>query len=259
MGDGSDKSKELVRRGEVLLLQGQEPEFIHYLHSGTLEILSAPEEFNGLDAEIIISKSKRVGVIKEKSLVSGLSILFTEPYKKSIRALEDSYITKYRIKDGGFRVIAQEDSSLAMNILGHLCKRLEISLSDASKYTKIYQNIIRINDNLSILHKELSLRNAADKLQDRSEALHQTFVENGGGFPARFDAKFLIADNRSILKKNYNFPGLPLDALVDVKLIGFIKRFFKINSRTLESVMMEDAEISVFMFESLSDSLIKEK
>ena len=129
---------ELIKRGEILIIQGQEPKYMHYLHSGALEILSTSSENEGLDPKIIISKSKKVGIIKDKTLISGLSILFTDPYKKSIRAIEDSYVSKYPIKDGGFRQISKEDPNLATTIITHLIKRLENSISNALNYTKLY-------------------------------------------------------------------------------------------------------------------------
>ena len=55
---------ELIKRGEILIIQGQEPKYMHYLHSGALEILSTSSENEGLDPKIIISKSKKVGIIK---------------------------------------------------------------------------------------------------------------------------------------------------------------------------------------------------
>jgi CRP-like cAMP-binding protein len=43
MAEGNGQ-QELVRAGEVLILQGKEPEYIHFLHSGSMEILSTPQE-----------------------------------------------------------------------------------------------------------------------------------------------------------------------------------------------------------------------
>ncbi|HPA73561.1 MAG TPA: cyclic nucleotide-binding domain-containing protein, partial [Spirochaetota bacterium] len=126
----NEKNREQIRKGDIIILQGDEPRFLYYLHSGTLEILSCPSEYEGLAKDIIISKSTRVGIINANSLISGLSILFTEPYQKTIRAIEDSVITKYPIKEGGFRQVVEDDKSLSVNILNHLFKRFELSISD---------------------------------------------------------------------------------------------------------------------------------
>ena len=176
MNEGNSiKNAEIIKKGEFLIVQGSEPQFIHYLNKGSMEILSAPEEFGGLEGDALIAKSKRVGVINEKSLISGLSLLFTEPYKKSIRALEDSQVVKYPIREGGFNEIAQADPSLGINILNHLFRRLELSISDASKYTKLYQNLNRINDNIAIIFKVLSEEHIPEKIYSRAENLYKTF------------------------------------------------------------------------------------
>ncbi len=256
MAEGNGK-QELVRAGEVLILQGKEPEYIHFLHSGSMEILSTPQEYEGLDEQIMLSHSVRVGIINAKTLISGLSILFTEPYQKSIRALEDCQITKYPIKEGGFSQICRENISLAVNILSHLYKRFELSISDAGKYSTLYLNLSRINDNMSLIIKDAVGNVPGERLQGRADETHRQFVQNGGEFPSRYDAKFLIADNSSILKKKYDFPGLPLDSLIDMKQCFFMKKFLKLTPATLGGLIKEDGTIAVYIFEVLSENLLK--
>ncbi len=253
----NEKNREQIRKGDIIILQGDEPRFLYYLHSGTLEILSCPSEYEGLAKDIIISKSTRVGIINANSLISGLSILFTEPYQKTIRAIEDSVITKYPIKEGGFRQVVEDDKSLSVNILNHLFKRFELSISDASKYTRLYQNLTKINDNMCLVLKELAANISSDKLLNRMEPLYETYANNGGEFPSRFDAKFLISDNGSILKKNYNFPGLPLESLIDLKQSNFFKKLLAVSPNLLESMIREKPDIATFIFETISDDLLK--
>ena len=230
---------------------------MYYLHEGALEILSCPSEFEGLDREIVIAKSTRVGTVGPNTLISGLSILFTEPYQKSIRALDDSYITRYPIKEGGFKQIASEDQALTVNILGHLFNRFELSISDASKYLKLYQNLTKINDNLALIIKELSASISDEKLLGRIEPLYVTYRNNGGEFPSQFDAKFLIADNGNILKKSYNFPGLPLESLIDLKQMSFFKRLLSVGPSILEAMIKDKPDVAIYMFEVVSENLLK--
>lgn len=253
----AEKNKEQIKKGDIIILQGDEPRFLYYLHSGTLEILSCSPEYEGLARDIIVSKSTRVGTIDANSLISGLSILFTEPYQKTIRAIEDSVITKYPIKEGGFKQVVAEDQSLAVNILGHLFKRFELSISDASKYTRLYQNLTKINDNLGLLFKELASNINAEKLLNRMEPLYETYINNGGEFPSCFDAKFLISDNGSILKKNYNFPGLPLESLIDLKQSNFFKKLLAVSPNLLEALIKDKQDIAIFIFETISEYLLK--
>ncbi len=251
------KSEETVKPGQLLIVQGTEPKFIHYLSKGSMEILSAPEEFDGVNPELIVSKSKRVGIINEKSLISGLSLLFTEPYKKSIRALEECHVIKYPIREGGFKDIAREDADLGINILGHLFKRIELSISDASKYTKLYQNLNRINDNICLIFKVLSENEIPERANSRADSLHKAYVNNGGEFPSVFDGKYIIADHSNLLKRNYSFPGLPLESLVDTREINFFKKLLKLDTNLLKTVVRADFSILTYMYEILSENLLR--
>ncbi len=258
MTPSTDSSKgDLVKKGQLLIRQGEEPRFMYYMHSGALEILSAPPEYEELHTDILLSKSKRVGTIKEKNLISGLSILFAEPYKKSIRAIEDSYVSKYPIKEGGFQQIVTDNTPLAVDILSNLFRRLELSIPDASRYTSLYQNIARINDNICLVYKALSQGPLPEKLQPRADAIYDTYVLNGGSFPGSFDAKFVIADNSGVLKKKYSFPGLPMETILDLKQCNFINKFIKLDINVLIGVVKRDPSIATYMFETISDNLLK--
>ncbi len=253
----TNSNKELVQKGEILTVQGEHPQCLHYIHSGIIEILSASIEYEGLDPDIIISKSKRIGIINEETLVSGFSVLLSGPNKKSLRVLEDSYITKYPIKEGGIKQIVRDNPNLATTILTHLFKRLELSISDSSKHTKLYQYLSRINDNISIMHKALSARNIYEKLQSKSDNLYNMFTSNGGDLQIVFNAKFLITDNSQFLKKKYSFPGLPMESLIDQKQCQLIKKILKINPKIFGAMIKTDPSILVDMFELLTDNLFK--
>ena len=51
MADNSD----IIKKGEVLFSQGEIPTELYLLQKGSLEILSASDEFEGLDSSIIPS------------------------------------------------------------------------------------------------------------------------------------------------------------------------------------------------------------
>ncbi len=64
-----------------------------------------------------------------------------------------------------------------------------------------------------LMYKALAQGPLPEKLQQRADALHDTYVLNGGSFPGSFDAKFVIADNGGMLRKKYSFPGLPMETI----------------------------------------------
>ena len=247
---------EKIRKGEILILQGEEPRFIYYLQSGSVEILSAPSEYEGLDSKIIVDKSKRVGVINEKSVIAGLSLLFTEPYKKTIRAIEDCVVKKYPLREGGFRQIVVDDPTFAALLLTHVLKRLELSLNDVKKYTVLYQNLCRVNDNFSLIAGEVS-DNLPDNLSQRAGDLYRIFTQSGGDFPSRIDAKFIVQDNSNLLKKKYLFPGLPVESLVDIKQCNFLKKIVGMGNQLLIPMFRSDPNIPIYIFNCASENLVK--
>ena len=247
---------EKIRKGEILILQGEEPRFIYYLQSGSVEILSAPSEYEGLDSKIIIDKSKRVGIINEKSVIAGLSLLFTEPYKKTIRAIEDCVVKKYPLREGGFRQIVVDDPTFAALLLTHVLKRLELSLNDVKKYTVLYQNLCRVNDNFSLIAGEVS-DNLPDNLSQRAGDLYRIFTQSGGDFPSRIDAKFIVQDNSNLLKKKYLFPGLPVESLVDIKQCNFLKKIVGLDNQLLIPMFRSDPNIPIYIFNCASENLVK--
>ncbi|MEJ5360917.1 MAG: cyclic nucleotide-binding domain-containing protein [Spirochaetota bacterium] len=247
---------EKIRKGEIIILQGEEPRFIYYLQRGSVEILSAPAEYEGLDSKIIIDKSKRVGIINEQSVIAGLSLLFTEPYKKTIRAIDDCVVKKYPLREGGFKQIVIDDPSFAALLLTHVLKRLEVSLNDVKRYTLLYQNLCRVNDNFSLVAGEVS-DNLPDTLAQRAGDLYRIFTQNGGDFPSRIDAKFLIQDNSNLLKKKYSFPGLPVESLIDLKQCNFLKKLVSLDNQLLINMFRSDPNIPIYIFNCASENLVK--
>lgn len=257
MEENGKSGGEPVNAGQVLIAQGQRPGYIYFLSRGAVEILTASSEFAGLDPEIIVSKSKRVGIINGEALFTGFSVPFGAASQKTVRALENSVVTKYPIRDGGIRQIAGTNPSLIINLLNQMFQRLELSISDVAKYTKLYQNLCRLNDNISLMYKVLPKKDISDKFRNKAENLYNIFISGGGSFDSLLGAKFLITDNSSSLKKKYSFPGLPVESLIDPKQCGMIKKFLKINRKILGDVIREDDSILADMIEIVSDNLNK--
>ncbi len=253
----ADNKGEAIRKGELLIVQGSEPKYIYYLQSGAVEILSAPAEYVDLHSDILISRSRRVGVIQEKSVISGMSILFNEPYKKSVRAIEDSMVMKYPIREGGITQVLSENPSLAMNLFSHVIKRLELSISDAAKYARLYQNLALVNDNMGLIYRKIGWGTAPDQLLARADQVFDAYSRSGGTFPSVIDAKFLIKDNSSMLKKKYAYPGLPLESLVDMRQCMFMSRLGRLDGNMLLPVMRSDPAIPAYIFETIAENLMK--
>jgi CRP-like cAMP-binding protein len=168
-----------LKAGQLLYAQGSRPDGLYLLHTGTLEILLAPDEFEGMDPTIILSRSKRVGTVKGKTVLTGFSRLFTEPRKVSLRALEPCQVVKYPLRKGGLKGIVLADISQTATLLKNIFNRINQAITDLNRTIKLYQHTARVNDNLHIVYRELSLSNAAGNLDEEATRLHETFQENG--------------------------------------------------------------------------------
>ena len=253
----SDNKKELVKAGGVLILQGKVPRYMFYLHSGAVEVLSAAKEFEGLDASIISSKSKRVAFLQEDILIPPMNVVFTDPSTKTVRVVQDSYVSRFPLDQGGIVQMAREDPSLTAAMLSHLFKLLDSSIANDSKYTKLYTYLCKINDNLALLHQDLPKSELAEKLKNKSESLYKVFKSNKGTFPEVVDAQFLISDNSAFIRKKYAFPGMPIQSIIDAKQCAQVKKFLQLDKGTFANLVKEDPSILQNMIETISDNLIR--
>ena len=128
-----------LKNGDMLFVQGEKPDGIYILENGNLEILSTSEKYNNLDKNIIVSKSRRVGLVKGKAIISGFSRRLMEPYKKTLRAIGDCKLSKVSSKNG-FQDIASSNPDQAASALQQLYVSLSASIADVNKYSKLHQH-----------------------------------------------------------------------------------------------------------------------
>jgi len=249
----ADERQELLKSGATLFVQGETPMEIFSLNSGSLEVLSASAEFNGLDPSIILSKSRRISVIRGKTVIAGFSSLMRGPYLKSVRALEDSYISRYPLGPNGFRDVIVTDLSMAANILRQLFNRVNVTVSEAGKFAKLYQNICMIGDNLAIVYKVLSGSGAPAALDSKAEMLVKNFSSSAAQMPQQFSAKFLITDNSRYLSRRYEVPGESLDSMMKKDATVLVKKLLQMEGPVFGAVIKSDVSIAESIFEILSD------
>lgn len=247
-------SGQQVKKGEVLFYQGSAPKEIFFLQSGALEILSASDEFNGLDKSIILSRSTRVGVLSGKRAVPSFSPDLVKPGIMTVRAIADSQVARVPVS-GGFKGLSHSDPARALNILKHLYS-LKNSFSEfTDKINKLYGNVSRVNDNISLIYKELSVSGADDKLDRKADDLYNEYKSNGGEIPGEFRAKFLVDDRSRYFSKDYSIETGEHGA--DNREINeFVKRILMLDSKVNSLMVKSDPEIGVMMHRVLTGNLI---
>jgi len=242
-----------LQKGEALFVQGEQPQSLFMLKQGSLEILSASSEFEGLDAGIILEKSNRVHLISGKGIMAGYSQMLTGPYKVSARASEVSIVTEVPLKQGGFKAIAAGDLGQSINILRQVYNRLNGVISDAGRFLKLYSTLASMSDNLSLLYSELSQGNVSKEMHNSAEELYNQFKAKGGTIPQSIDASLLIKDMGSLLGKTYSFNGPPLESLYNKDMYAFLKRLLMLDANILGAVLKKDPVITLHMFSCLTD------
>ena len=243
-----------LKSGDILFVQGESARSLFMLQNGTVEILSASEEYNGLDRSIVISKSKRVGVLNGKTLLSGFDDT-NGVYRMTVRAAGDAAVAKHALPSGGIRGMAASSTTQAVNVLKYLYNNMKSVNAIIAKFGMLYKTACVIADNIGIIYRELSETNTSERLHGIADEVHGKFKSNGGGVPAQFDARFLVTDNSSFLDKDYRIPESSLGKSVP-RLDDFMMRTLQLDQSVIESMFKADPTMAEHMYEGLSDNFI---
>jgi hypothetical protein len=235
--------------GEIIVMQGESVPFFLYLAKGSVEILSAAQEYSGLNSKIILEHSNRVNLISEASFILGIS-------GKTVRAVDACDVQMFQAPEGFSRFVKEEPGT-AVTLLAHLFRRVEMANADLGKLLKLYQNICVVGDNLSIMSKEVSAGELPERISSRADILNETFRKSGGALPKQFDPQFLLTDRSVSLKKKYQLPGDPLESVLEKSLYDFFKRFARVDRNISAHLAKADPEIAAYMFERVSLYLSK--
>lgn len=196
-----------LKQGEILFIQGENPDRIFMLQEGEIEILSAPGEFLGLDKNIIIDKSARVCSVKGKSMLLGYSGLLASPYTRSARAVTASQIVEYPLPQGGFRGVAGRDLNTSINMLRQLFNSFMNAQGHMKKAVSAYTRFSQVDDNLALAYSNLSQANGPDSINKKSDNLRTVFSMNRGTIPAIITVDFLLRtgprSSRNHILKNW--------------------------------------------------------
>jgi len=243
----------IVKKGDILFTQGENPTRFFIMQDGEVEVLSAPEEFMGLDSDLIADKSVRVCTIKGRSMLVGFSGLLTSPYTNTIRAIADTQVVEYPIASGGYKGVAQRDISSAMNMLRQLFNNYMIAQTAMKKVAGLYVRLCQVDDNILLLFNALSPNSGSENLNKKSDDLYSVFTFAKGRVPDTVTIDFVIEDKGSLLKKNYA-EGINTETLA-ADYMEVIKRLLKLDPQLLTEVFRADPDLPVSVFTSLVKAL----
>ncbi len=242
-----------LKKGELLFLQGENPVKLFMLQDGEMEILSTPDEFIGLDSDIIVDKSVRVCSLKGRTMLVGFSGALVSRYTKSARALTDCEIVEYPLPQGGFKGVATRDINGTINMLRQVFNIFMLSQNQLKKAAALYVRMGQIDDNMLLLLNNLSSGNAPESFVKRGEELYSTFSFSKGKIPEIVSADFVIEDKGALLKKSYT-EKLVKDAIAG-DYAELIKKLLKLDPQLMAGVIKGDPEIGVSMFASIASAV----
>ncbi|MCL1910754.1 MAG: cyclic nucleotide-binding domain-containing protein [Leptospirales bacterium] len=242
-----------IRAGDIIFTQTTPPNEIAVLQSGTVELLSVSEEYEGIDPQIILRHSLRSMLIKEPGIIVGHSPLLTGTCSKSVRAVTNCSLISYPLNAAGFEEIAAADPNSAGTMLRQIYNRIHSAAANDQKYAKLYQNICVISDNLSLMYTELSGSGAPDALESKASSLHQNFLSAQASFPQEFTTQFVITDNGRFLSRRYGLHGESVESAMQKDIVGLIKRLLSMNKQIFTEMIKADKGIAVTICETLTD------
>jgi hypothetical protein len=242
-----------LKKGEILFLQGENPVKLYMLQEGEIEILSAPQEFMGLDSDIIIDKSVRVSSFKGKAMLIGFSGLLVSKYGKSARAVTDSVIVEYPISQGGFKGVASKDINGSINMLRQIFNNYMLSQTQLKKAVSLYTRLSQVEDNLLLLYHDFSTGNGPELFNKKSEDLYSVFSFNKGKFPEVVAADFIIEDKSALLKKSYT--DKLIKEVMGSDYAELIKKILKLEPQIMAGMIKNDPEIAVSIFSSVASAV----
>lgn len=239
----ADSQKENILGGQLIYKQGEKYDYLCLLISGTIEILSADPEYNGLDETILLKNSRRVGKINEKTFLASFA-------DKTVRAVTDCTIQKIKIPPKGISQFALSNPGQAITLLMHLFKRNEAAYSDYQKITKFFKTISAFTDNLSLIYKELSAKELPERLEQITSEISGKV--DSANLPATFDCSFLVSDKSSLLGRNYDIQGQDANKSFDKNQYAFLKRFLKVDKNIFGHLLKADPGICGYINQTVS-------
>ncbi len=242
---------EQIPEGSLIFIQGKFPGDIVILQEGTVEMLSAPEEYSGLDKEILLSRSSRILVSSQPGIILGHSSMLSGQCTKTVRALTDCTVVRYKLSSEGIREMAQtmpEDTAI---LLMNMISRIKSSSATDTRYSRMYQWSCAFADNLAIMYKELNGRGAPEELDSRAESMYRNFTASNGQFPEFFRGNFLISDNSRYLSRRYTLPGESASDALQNNNVQFINEILNLSRKTIASIISENPQIAVSVTDSM--------
>lgn len=249
----SEDRKRQLGFGDIIFKQGNNAHELTLLHSGSVELLSASNEYNGLATQILLKHSSRIAVIKEPGIIVGHAPMLMGICTKTVRAISDCVVSSYPLDKRGFVGLAATDPNMAGAILRQIYGRINTVSIEDKKYSTLFQSICAIADNLSLMYKHLSGSGAPDTLESKASVLYENFLRSGTDFPDIFETNFLIADHSRILSRRYELPGESVDSNLNKDVVILLKRLLSINRQIFNEAVRADNAIAASACETLTE------
>lgn len=235
---------EKFQKQQPIFLQGEQYGYIYHLLDGAVNFMMAGSDYDGMDSTLILSHSRRVHSLSEKSVLipfEGVSIV----------AASDCACTRMPFSGEGISDYIKTNPSKAVTMLVCLFRLIESCLGESDRFTKFERSLSSLTSNLMIVFKEVSGRSVSGELQAKIDGCYKLFSDNGAHLPAEITAQFLAEDHEALLGKGAPAPPQTIDKLYDKKNYDFYKRITRVTPNILAHLFNSDVSIPMHIYNEL--------
>ncbi len=236
-----------ISSGTVIVLQGQNTKSLNLLHSGTVELLVADLDPNGMSEQDIIAVSRSLTRLTGETVFGEFFILSESPYAVSYRALEQCVVSIYPFSSSSIARLPEVNATLAAFILKTAEGKLKGLMGILKKINSFEKLVQKFSDNIAVITGKMnSKHNTGTSLWAEAQEIYKSYTENGGTLPSAVSTETLLVDNSESLGKSYGSPGLSISDMVDTSAMRFFKALQ--NAAGQEFIPMIKAQPYIFVY-----------
>jgi len=249
----TENKNEIVKKGEILFVQGQNCNSINYLIDGEVEILTTTE-VNVVDADEIdiVENSKTVCTLQKNTFFGIDSVLTGQPYSYSIKAITDCTVNVYKIEKGQVAgIFAKLNNGMLM--ARSLLKLQQKSLQRIMALDNFIKDIQRMEDNLALVYRNFAKAydvTSTSTLASFAHSLSDTFTEAGGSLPIPLTTAVLKTSFEKTLNKKYGYENN-----LEKRKLNFLYKFFSAPTDLQLKLFEYDVSLLIYIAQELAGEI----
>ncbi|MBN2510748.1 MAG: cyclic nucleotide-binding domain-containing protein [Spirochaetales bacterium] len=261
----SPVSKKRFEAGSVLVLEGTTAKAMNILHSGLAELLYyGGEDIGSCSPEDIVSRSRRVGLIRGESVYGILGIRNDGPYRTSIRAVTDCIVSIHPVEQDRLLTTLQSKITFNLQVLRAINQRIESAVYLFRNYKYLWHKFASIADSLALAvplgqNAQVSPKEerGTSRMEEYAAYLRVLADRQKRSFPSAWDHNVFLGRLQQDLGLYREYDELNIETMVDYSQVLFIKRLVQKPDSVLVPLFKDDEPMNFYVFQFLCDVLEK--